>query len=51
MDDDDLPPQPREPDGPSFGGAMGATLGRLLWIFLPMAAVLAIALIVVKATH
>lgn len=51
MDEDDLPPQPREYEGSSFGGAMGAIIGRLLWIFLPMAAVLAIALIVVKSTH
>jgi hypothetical protein len=51
MDEDDLPPRPREPDGISFGGAMGWTIGRLLWIFLPMAAVLVITLLVVKATH
>ncbi len=30
---------------------MGSTIGRMLWIFLPMAAVLAIALIVIEATH
>jgi hypothetical protein len=51
MNNDDLPPQPREYEGSSFGGAMGATIGRLLWIFLPMAVVLAIALLVIKGTH
>ena len=40
MDEDDLPPQPREREGSSFGGAIGTTIGRLLWIFLPMAVVL-----------
>ncbi len=51
MDEDDLPPEPYEPDSPSLGGAMGSTIGRMLWVFLPMAVVLVIALIVVKATH
>ena len=52
MDEDDLPPEPQEShDDPGFGGAMGTTIGRLLWIALPMAAVLVIALIIVRAAH
>lgn len=42
MDEDDLPPQPQERDGTSFGGQMGWTIGGALWILVPMAIVCAL---------
>jgi hypothetical protein len=36
MENDDLPPQPGR-SSESFGGEIGDTAGRLLWILIPVA--------------
>jgi len=41
MNDDDLPPPPRH-SRESFGGEIGATVGRLLWILIPVAIIAAV---------
>lgn len=48
MDEDDLPPPPREPSA-SFGGQIGWTVGGALWILVPMAIVCALIYFAAKA--
>ncbi|HEY4122978.1 MAG TPA: hypothetical protein VGM36_00105 [Rhizomicrobium sp.] len=41
MDNDDLPPPPRRLRE-SLGGEIGSTVGRFLWILLPVAIIAAL---------